>query len=105
MTRGSGVDELTISREDVTSLARTLAGLDLEPAQRALLSTIIAIATDAIGRQESGLVVQVHGLPSIEEQFAAAFVPGVREFSAGEESEAVAKIGLQQTYSVNKIGR
>jgi hypothetical protein len=82
-----------VNRRDVDSLAAKLDALKLSDNERALLTGLLSVATDAIVRaardqsasplvstsKAPGPLVEVHApgsLPSVRDQFRAAFTPG-----------------------------
>lgn len=87
--------ELQISQSDIESLGRKLGALEpqLSRDERALLLSILWLAAIAMGGagaeapfvsrvpgQQASVTVEVRGsLPSIQDQFANAFTPGVSE--------------------------
>jgi hypothetical protein len=82
-----------VDRHDVDSLAAKLDALDLSPSERALLVGLLSVATDAIVRSDRdpsaspllssmsgpGPLIEVRtqgSMPSVRDQFRAAFIPG-----------------------------
>jgi len=86
--------EVQISRPDIDSLVEKLAQLELSPSERALLLSMLGVVVDVIERGGTGehvstlvsaalrdqrvpvVVTTTEPVPSIEEEFARAFIPG-----------------------------
>ena len=103
--------EVPITRGDIDSLAAKLARLepDLTPAEHALLLFMLGVAADSINRSETDndasplvsaakhqevpvVVALAESAPSIQDQFANAFVPG----AAGQVQIVPASVGPGQ---------
>lgn len=88
---------ILVNRQDLERMTQVIAGLDVPEAPRALLWAIMAGISKAMGDAGPPVIVTIDPVPSLDEQFAAAFV--------ADEPTAIAGAGRGVTVAINKVGR
>jgi hypothetical protein len=90
---GGFMTGIQVSRADIESVTQIVAGLDVPPASKALLSAIVTAINEAIGSDGEPVTVSVERAPSIREQFDTAF--------AADEAGTAEGV----TVTISKVGR